>query len=472
MSFIEEQRKNTIEENNTAQSEFLDILDNLNPQLYDISVREPLYGDLDLSVLKECNFTNITSLQFAKGNITSLNNIPEGITKIVCEDNLLVEINVPSSINELNVSGNGIKHLDFKELGNLKELNISKNQFSTLSELPKYLEILKCENNNLKVINLEGIENLKVLHCSNNPTLTIENFPDTITDLQMENNPLIQVKKLLDENSEQETDSDSGEKHADFMESLNTYFEMKTAYDTQIYNIKKQVYKKAKSKKVARKMIAELKPKCINCNRPVGSLFSNEGRTYVARCGDAIAPCNLDIRIFAGEFGNIDSFLTTFQEVIQNNKEEIIKQKLDTLFNYIDERESIVLFKQKLEEYTESNMFLKELNEEYINIFFNEEKKEKMQKKIEHISKIQERFNDLIVKYKHSDNRELLKDAMNIYVNEIKPEMNNLQMIKYETMEINKHDNDYQLFQKEYRLGKLDFTFGSYPKVIKFRSKK
>jgi Leucine-rich repeat (LRR) protein len=468
MSFIEEQRKNTIEENNTAQSEFLDILDNLNPQLYDISVREPLYGDLDFSVLKECNFTNITSLQFAKGNITSLNNIPEGITKIVCEDNLLVEINVPSSINELNVSGNGIKYLDFKELGNLKELNISKNQFSTLSELPKYLEILKCENNNLKVINLEGIENLKVLHCSNNPTLTIANFPDTITDLQMENNPLIQIKKLSDEDSDEEMDSDSGVKHADFMESLNTYFKMKTDYQTQVYNIKKQVYKKAKSKKIARKMIAELKPKCINCDRPVGSLFSNEGRTYVARCGDANAPCNLDIRIFAGEFGNIDSYLTTFQELIQNNKEEIIKQKLDTLFNYIDERESIVLFKQKLEEYTESNTFLKELNNEYIDIFFNEEKKEKMQKKIEHISKIQERFNDLIVKYKHSDNREILKDAMNIYVNEIKPEMDNLQMMKYETMEI----NNYQLFQKEYRLGKLDFTFGSNPKVIKFRSNK
>ena len=317
-------------------------------------------------------------------------------------------------------------------------------------------------------MNLQGSVKLQVLHCSNNPTLTIENFPDTITDLQMENNPLIQIKKLSDEDSDEETDSDSGVKHADFMESINIYFKMKTEYQTQVYNIKKQVYNKAKSKKVARKMISELKPKCINCHRPVGSLFSNEERTYVARCGDANTPCNLDIRIFAGEFGNIDSYLTTFQELIQNNKEEIIKQKLDTLFNYIDERESIVLFKQKLEEYTESNTFLKELNNEYINIFFNEEKKEKMQKKIEHISKIQERFNDLIVKYKHSDNREILKDAMNIYVNEIKPEMDNLQMMKYETMEI----NNYQLFQKEYRLGELDFTFGSNPKVIKFRSNK
>ena len=471
MSFIEEQRNNTIEENNTAQSEFLDVLDNLNPQQYDISVREPLYGDLDFSVLKECNFTNITSLQFAKGSITSLKNIPAGITKIVCEDNLLVDIdNIPSSIIELNVSGNGIKHLEFKELVNLKELNISRNNFSNLSDLPKYLEILKCENNNLKVIDLEGVENMKVLHCSDNPTLTIQHFPDTISDLQMENNPLMQVKKLSDK--EPFKNEETGEIHADFTESLNAYFQMKTAYNRQIYNMKKQVYDKAKTKKAARRLIAELKPKCINCNRPVGSLFSNEGRTYLARCGDEKTPCNLDIRIFAGEFGSIDSFLTTFHDVVQNSKEEIIKQKLDTLFNYINEKDAIVLFKKQLEEYTESNTFLKELKEEYVDIFFNEERKEKLQKKTEHVGKIQERFNDLIVKYKQTDNREILKDAMNVYVNEIKPEMDNIQMIKYESMEMNEHGKDVALFQKEYRLSKLDFTFGSYPKVIKFRSNK
>lgn len=472
MSFIEEQRKYTIEENNTAQSDFLDFLDNLNPQFYDISVREPLNGDLDFSVLKDCNFTNITSLQFAKGNITSLKNIPEGITKIVCEDNLLVEINnLPSSIIELNVSGNGIKHFDFKELDNLKELNISRNQLSVLSELPKDLEILKCENNILIVINLEGVEKLKVLHCSNNPKLTIEKFPDTITDLQMENNPFIQVQKLVDNESEKSDDEIDGAKHADFIECLNTYFEMKENYHTQVYNMKKQVYK-TNSKKVAREMIASLKPKCINCNRPVGSLFSNHARTYAARCGDAKTPCNLDIQIYAGEYGNITNLLTYFLNDIQDNKEEIIKQKLDTLFNYITEKNAITIFKTQLENYTEIKTYLKELNDEYMNIYFNEERKEKMQKKIEHIGEIQERFNDFIRKYKHSDNRELLKDAMNIYVNEIKPEMNNLQMLKYETMEIVNKNEDYVLYQKEYQLSKLDFTFGSHPKVIKFRSNK
>jgi len=469
MNFIEERNKNTIQENNTAQSDFLDFLDHLNPQVSDIILREPLSGDLDFSVLKECNFTNITSLQFAMGSITSLKNIPEGITKIICEDNLLLNIdNLPISLVELNVSGNGIKQLDLLEVENMKELNISRNQFTSLSDLPKDLEILKCENNGLKVLNLEGIENLKVLHCSNNPSLAIEQFPDTITDLQMENNPLIQINKSDDESDEDK----ENENHADYIESLNTYFDMKNEYINNVYNMKKQVFKKAKSKKVARMMIAELKPKCINCDRPVGSIFSNEGRTYLARCGDPKNPCNLDIRIFAGEFVKIDNLLEIFHEDIQNEKEDIIRQKLDTLFNYISENDAVIIFKKQLEKYTETNAFLKELVDEYTDIYFNEEKKDKIQKKIEHIAKIQERFNDVIVKYKQSDNMSLLKDAMEIYVSEIKPEMENLQMIKYETMEIEKEKDDYIMIQRAYRLDKLDFTFGSYPKVIKFRSKK
>lgn len=469
MNFIEERNKNTIQENNTAQSDFLDFLDHLNPQVSDIILREPLSGDLDFSVLKECNFTNITSLQFAMGSITSLKNIPEGITKIICEDNLLLNIdNLPISLVELNVSGNGIKQLDLLEVENMKELNISRNQFTSLSDLPKDLEILKCENNGLKVLNLEGIEKLKVLHCSNNPSLAIEQFPDTIIDLQMENNPLIQINKSDDE-SDEDTEN---ENHADYIESLNTYFDMKNEYINNVYSMKKQVFKKAKSKKAARMMIAELKPKCINCNRPVGSIFSNEGRTYLARCGDPKNPCNLDIRIFAGEFVKIDNLLEIFHEDIQNEKEDIIRQKLDTLFNYISENDAVIIFKKKLEKYTETNAFLKELIDEYTDIYFNEEKKDKIRKKIEYIGKIQERFNDIIVKYKQSDNMSLLKDAMEIYVSEIKPEMENLQMIKYETIEIEKEKDDYIMVQRAYRLDKLDFTFGSYPKVIKFRSKK
>jgi hypothetical protein len=289
----------------------------------------------------------------------------------------------------------------------------------------------------------------------------------------MANNPMTEIHRIDKPDEEKE----NVESRADFTESLNTYFELKTEYENHVYKMRKQVFKQAKTKKSARKQLALLKPKCINCNRPVGSIFTSEGRTYIARCGDAAAPCNLDIRLFAGEYSSLDSLLETFQETVQIYKENIIKQKLDALFNYITEREAVAIFKKEFEDFTESNAFLKELTTEYANIYFNEERKEKINRKMEQIARIRERITELFNKYKQTDNREVLKDAMTIYIQELKPEMENLQLLKYETIELDRKEIDknnvlYELQQKAYRIDKVDFTFGTYPKVVRFRTKK
>jgi hypothetical protein len=238
--------------------------------------------------------------------------------------------------------------------------------------------------------------------------------------------------------------------------------------------MKKKVFDKAKSKKSAKKLMMELKPKCINCARPVGSIFKNEGRTYLARCGDKKHPCNFHIQLYAGEYRNLNELIASFQEYVENHKENIIKHKLDTLFNCVSEKEAVAIFKKEFDEYTESNTFLKELVNEYTQVYFNEERREKVDKKIEQIKKVQERINDLFAKYQTSHNPELLKDAMTVYVQEMKPEIENLRLLKYETMEVNKDEDTeiYTVYQTEYRLDKLDYTFGSYPKVVKFQSKK
>ena len=474
MNFIEEQKKTIIEENNTAQNDLLDFLEHLNPQVSEILLREPLSGDVDFTILKECNFTNITSIEFVKGKITQLKNIPVGITKLVCPENLLTDIQeLPESLVELNLKGNGIKYLPLDDLSNLKELNISNNHFSSLETLPKSLEILKCENNYLKKLDLDGMDSLKTLHCSNNPLLVVEHFPENVVDFVMSNNPMTEIQRLSD-NADEENESDAEQTNRlDFLESLNTYFELKTEYNEKVYDMKKTVFDKAKSKKSAKKLIQELKPKCINCARPVGSIFKNEGRTYIARCGDEKHPCNFHIQLYAGEYGNVSDLIANFQEYVETHKENIIKHKLDTLFNYVSEKEAVAIFKKEFDDYTESNTFLKELVNEYTHIYFNEERREKVNKKMEQIKKIQERINDMFIKYKTTENAELLKDAMSVYVQELKPEIENLRLLKYETFEVNydKESDIYSVYQTEYRLDKLDFTFGSYPKVVKFQRK-
>lgn len=503
MNFIDENRQIAIEEN-TAQPDFLTFLENLDPQLSDIIVRDGLSGDLDLNVLRECNFKNITSLQFSKGNITSLKNIPEGITRLLCPQNLLQTIvpdDLPTSLVELNLSENGIKRIDaLDHLIHLKELNLSNNQLSFLDKLPKNLEILKCENNSLKVIDLEGMDALRVLHCTNNPMLRIEHFPETVSDLQMSNDPTVSISNGSgsgsgssgaegasnhgNRNGKRHGDPDDAEAEIgmDFTECLDKYFQLKKKYTDSVFNLKKKTFQAASNKRGYKKSMPRLKFKCVNCDRMEGTIFETKDRMYIARCGDAANPCNLNIKLFAGEYGNLDYLVHFFRDSVQIHKENIIRHKLDTLFNYVDEKKAVAIFKKEFADYTESNVFFEELSTEYSELRFSEERAEKIRRKQEEIARIQENMQELNGKYRETGNEELFRDAMYMYIKELVPEVNNLRLLKYKTTEMVDADGAgagadgqrgaevKQLYQTEYNLSDLDFTFGSFPKVIRFRS--
>lgn len=466
MSFIDQQRKTIIEENNTAQEDFLNLLEHLNPALSDIVVREPLSGDLDLEILKKCNFTNITSIVFSAGNLTSLQNIPEGITRVVCPENYLVELPIlPNTLVELDVHHNSLKTID-RYPESLKELNISENQFYSIENLPTGLEVLRCANNQLHILNLSGIENLRVLHCSNNPRLIIENFPDTLQDVDMENDVATQIKRIREEVGERE---DSVESRANYTECLYAYFELKKSYEETVLKMKRAVFRAAASKKIARKKLSDLKPKCIECSRPVGTIFKNDGRTYIAKCGDTSKPCSLDIQLFAGEYGTVIDMLEYYQRLTQIIKQQIMVDKLDVLFHYISEKEGVETFKSNIDFYTKENVHLTTLQKEYDNLYFSEEREEKVQLKLKKIKEIQERIEELY--QKSLEDPQIIQDAMTVYVQELVPEMENLQTIQYDSRELIEIGSQYKLLQTPYRIQNLEYTFGEFPKVLKFRVK-
>jgi predicted ribosome quality control (RQC) complex YloA/Tae2 family protein len=211
-----------------------------------------------------------------------------------------------------------------------------------------------------------------------------------------------------------------------------------------------------------------------------GTIFETKDRMYIARCGDAANPCNLNIKLFAGEYGNLDYLVHFFRDSVQIHKENIIRHKLDTLFNYVDEKKAVAIFKKEFADYTESNVFFEELSAEYSELRFSEERAEKIRRKQEEIARIQENMQELNGKYRETGNEELFRDAMYMYIKELVPEVNNLRLLKYKTTEMVDADSAgadgqrgvevKQLYQTEYNLEDLDFTFGSFPKVIRFRS--
>lgn len=240
---IQELREDVIDNKNTAQARLLDLLETSIPTIDDLYVHESLSGDLDLEVIDQCDFKNISGIIFSPGQITSIRNIPKKLKKLICPQNLLIDLeNIPQTIEILEIPNNAIEHIDFKPLIHLKTLDIMKNRFQVIQHLPKTIEAILCDRNQIRRIDLANTENLKTLHCSNNGLLAIENFPDTITDFQMENNPLLDIhRKDVHEIKHTHAHSHS----IKFEESLNKYFNLKSKYEKKSSRNETQEIRKA-----------------------------------------------------------------------------------------------------------------------------------------------------------------------------------------------------------------------------------
>ena len=89
------------------------------------------------------------------------------------------------------------------------------------------------------------------------------------------------------------------------IDAINEFYRLKDKYETE-YNEKyvKPIVKSNKPNKFKRIDYSRLpKHECINCKRNVGTIFSikqdfeEDVRKFIAKCGDLIEPCPLDIQI-------------------------------------------------------------------------------------------------------------------------------------------------------------------------------
>ena len=98
------------------------------------------------------------------------------------------DIDKYTNLKELNCSGNEITSLDNLP-PNLEVLKCSSNKFTSLNNLPPNLEILNCSDN--KITSLDNLPSkLEVLYCYNNKITSLDNLPSTLKELYCRCNPL------------------------------------------------------------------------------------------------------------------------------------------------------------------------------------------------------------------------------------------------------------------------------------------
>ncbi len=257
----------------------------------------------------------------------------------------------------------------------------------------------------------------------------------------------------------------------DVKEALNEYFKLKTKYETQIMNNKKKIMNNPTlSNREKRSEFLKLKPKCINCKRPGGTIFKTTFfpstdkeeayRQQSAACGVIADPCPLNIKIQLGKVELINETLNLMEKGIKNAKNEVIDNKNKLLFGYLTTEEVLTEFEDLKEEISIYTSAYEKYLMYFNNIVDNDDTKREINESITN-SYIQiNQIKDCIKKMNETDNVQYARDAVNIYINILDPLMKKIRTLKYnENMVWHNNDtNTCNLIQNRYSIQNLSYT--------------
>jgi hypothetical protein len=478
LNIIRQKREDVLQNNNTANASLLSLLEQLDKRTTEIVFTEPLHGNLDFKYLLREGFRNVKTIVLAEesGEITNIANLPAALKKLVCPNQLLITLeNLPPSIEELDCRGNALTKMTLYGLKSLRILNASNNQLTELISLPPSLEELYCSHNQLSHLSLKNCQKLRVLHTSYNKAIIIEGVPESIVDFQSENSPYLEIQHdELTRESEEKTPENAQQK-IDYIEGIEDYYKLKAKYETKNTEIRKKIYKeglvRGYTKKKGRRIMSRVIPKCIHCDRSGGTLFFREGAFRKAICGIRSNPCSLNINIYTGDLVFSEELISITRGDLDDVRTDIIKQKLDTLFQYISSEQSTKQFKELMELYSEYNTMNHEYLEKYNRQYIDSDRIRLEERKREHVFELIGAIRTLVEEYEKTGNRELLNNAIYIQVRELNPELQNLQKLKNEVIEIEVdqfRDTKSYLIQRYVSLNKMEHNIGKDPEVLKY----
>jgi len=232
---------------------------------------------------------------------------------------------------------------------------------------------------------------------------------------------------------------------SDINEYINEYYKLKNNYESQIMTFKKKIINNQQlSNREKRSEFLKLKPKCINCKRPGGTIFKtifipekeNEilfpFKKLTAKCGIITEPCNLNIEINVGNFSTLPDLLDDTQKNIKQLKDELINNKNKLLFGYITTEEALEGFEILKDNISEWSSLYEIYLEKYNEIVDNDEKKRELEKTItDSYIQINE-IKDCIKKMNETNNVQFARDAVNIYTTTLTPLLNAIRTMKYD----------------------------------------
>lgn len=262
-------------------------------------------------------------------------------------------------------------------------------------------------------------------------------------------------------------------------DTIYNYYKIKNEYEDTIRKEKRSILKnnKLESSDEKRKEYHKFKPKCYACKRSGGTIFTTKLNKEAVRiasavCGHVQDPCGLHIEINLGNYDLLKNVIDTDQKNYTILKNMVIANKNQMLFGYKTAENVLENYEEIKEKISDYSYLLEQNIQDYFNIMDSSEKKDKFKqltkKSYAHIQKIKE----CIHEFDTTNDKQFVKDAVEIYVNELTPVLKELMQTKYSnnTVLYDDETNTYNLVQQMYTLEDVETVpFSSQqPKVMKY----
>lgn len=364
-----------------------------------VYINEVLGGELNLRGNKD-----IAELHFAGGSIERIYNVPRTLKKLVINNNKLVELPLLelSNLVHLEAANNLLSRIDLKPFTNLAHINVCNNGCNAIENIPESLKYFFADNNKLTSLNLNNVY-LNRLSCVGNKMLKKITGTQHAGSITKDNETQITGKATI-----------VGGTRTDVQEAVNEYYTLKSLYENDLHQSLKSAYIKYSSKKDRTKEMQKIRAnsKCVNCKKNGGTKFWKDAKGHLrAICGNSMQPCFLNIDILAS-LNEVQVNINKTQQRISETKQEIVKLKMDTIFGYVSDAESVKEF-ERLKKTLMDDTDAAVLNDDKYSLYEivnNSDNQRILSSKMEDIHKELGEIRGLMNKYNKTGRDKFIKD--------------------------------------------------------------
>ena len=253
---------------------------------------------------------------------------------------------------------------------------------------------------------------------------------------------------------------------SDYVDALNEFYAYKHQYDKKFEEDKNTVKNSdtlTLSQKRAKIMRIKRNRKCVACGQSGGTHFTNEDGVLRAACGNRSQPCSLRIEIVKGKFMSLEQLAESSLRTADILKDQIIKTKLDLLFNYSTEEAALRQFEKDRAALDQALGLYGGFRQKYLDVVRNAERREEADALTAKFYAAVQDLKDVLQKRPggSGDDTAFVRDAVALYVGTIEPLNQQLMETKYVYSAVERDpslgDDAFRLVQKPYTLEQLEF---------------